>query len=451
MIRTKSKVTGGVTDAEKQALAEHAQLWISRAMATGKGDRQAIYDNVVALYAAAKLPAPRVVVVPSPLVMAFAYGASAAIWYSRKTEVALVSPATFAEVRAATPGDRVFSGAVRAFSSAVRAATDTVTSEEVWRSARNPVDDTTGLVADAATVAATYAATDAATDAATRAATSAATDAAADAATDAATSVGTFGTLQSATYATNYAVAVAVSASTYAPTSEQQAAQACYSLAGPLGLACAKRWSSAYQGGNMWAGWLAYLTAFRDVLGLDIPEHQAFASYENLALHSGFRVLHEEFCIVSDFPEILLKDDQNRPHCETGPSHRWSDGYALYHWHGVAVPGEWIENKAGLTAKIALAEENVEKRRAACEIIGWAKVLKELNAKVIDKDPDPEIGTLLEVDLPDSGPERFIFVRCGTGREFALPVPRDCGDTALAANAWSYGLDKLQYRPEVRT
>ena len=202
----------------------------------------------------------------------------------------------------------------------------------------------------------------------------------------------------------------------------------------------------------MWAGWMSYLCAARDVLGLDLPEHKAFAPYEQAARHGGFRVMHPEFCMVCDFPELIRKDEQNRPHCETGPSHRWRDGWSLYHWHGVKVPAEWIEDKASLTASTALTWPNIEQRRAACEIIGWAKALKELDAKVIDKDGDPEIGTLLEVDLPESGKERFIYVKCGTGREFALPVPRDCGDTALAANMWTFGLDaNAAFIPEVRT
>ena len=56
---------------------------------------------------------------------------------------------------------------------------------------------------------------------------------------------------------------------------------------------------------------------------------------------------------------------------------------------------------------------------------------------MINKDDDDEIGTLLEVDLPDSGKERFLVVTCGTGRKgIALPVPRDM-QTALQANSWT--------------
>ena len=35
-------------------------------------------------------------------------------------------------------------------------------------------------------------------------------------------------------------------------------------------------------------------------------------------------------------------------------------------------------------------------------------------------------------------------VRCGTGRDFCLPVPPECA-TALAANAWLYGVEDLAW------
>lgn len=199
----------------------------------------------------------------------------------------------------------------------------------------------------------------------------------------------------------------------------------------------------------MWAAWASFLQAARDVLGLQLPQHAKYQAWEDCAIHGGFRVLHEEFCIVSDFPAEIHKDEQNRPHNERGPSHRWRDGWELYHWHGVKVPKEWITEKR-ITAAEALRWPNMEQRRAACEIIGWAKVLDELDAKVIDTDEDDEIGQLLEAEIPDSGPERFLKVRCGTGRVFVLSVPREC-NTALAANAWTYGLDSMSFKPEVRT
>jgi len=101
----------------------------------------------------------------------------------------------------------------------------------------------------------------------------------------------------------------------------------------------------------MWVGDSAYLTAYRDILGLELPCYKDYAYWEQAAIHGGFRVMHEKFCIVSDFPEIIKIDNQNMPHCEDGPSHRWRDGWSLYHWHGTSIPQEWIENPTGVDRK----------------------------------------------------------------------------------------------------
>lgn len=120
--------------------------------------------------------------------------------------------------------------------------------------------------------------------------------------------------------------------------------------------------------------------------------------------------MHEEFCLVSDFPEVLRVDEQNRPHCETGPSHRWRDGFAIYHWHGVRVPAHWIENRANLHPNEVIKAENVEQRAAGAAIIGWAKMLEVLPHKIIDSHEDPQCGDLLEVSLPGL-PETELYLK----------------------------------------
>jgi hypothetical protein len=93
----------------------------------------------------------------------------------------------------------------------------------------------------------------------------------------------------------------------------------------------------------------------------------------------------------------------------------------------------------------------MELRRAACEILGWTRILQELGARTIDEDGDPEIGTLVHVTLPDVGPARFVRVRCGTGREFAVCVPPTT-KTALEGQAWMAGLSAKDFTPpEVRS
>mgnify|MGYP000057583559 CR=1 FL=1 len=421
IVRTKTKATGGVTEQEKLALKAHADKWIANALSTEPVDPQLAAKSVKSLYAAAGLKEPRVIVVPSPKIMAFAGVLSACILQFRKDGTTATSAATSAATRAAT-------------SAATRAATSAATYAATHAATR--------AATHAATRAATYEATYEATRAAIRAATSAATRAATDAATDAATRAAT----DAATHAATYEAAIANPSNWFYDI--------CVEYVGPKNaqsvIDALPRWSNMLNAGNMGSAWICYLSASREVLGLDLPAYEKFKAYEDVAKTCGYNVQHTEFCMVSDRPEILKLDAENRPHCENGPSHRWRDGWSLYYWHGVSVPVEWIEDKPSLTADIALSQDNVELRRAACEIIGWARILKDLQARTIDVDDDAEIGTLLEVDLPDSPKERFIFVKCATGRQFALPVPKTC-KTALEANAWTYGLDGYTYRPEVRT
>ena len=197
------------------------------------------------------------------------------------------------------------------------------------------------------------------------------------------------------------------------------------------------------------ASWLSYYEYFKDVCGI-----QNCAKLDGLteyAKHAGWASVYEDVVVIQDRPEHILFDDQDRVHSETDAAIKYRDGTGVYMWHGVRVPAEWITNKSELSAKTALTWKNIEQRRAACEIVGWAQVLRELDAKTIDVDDDPMIGTLVEVTIPDVGRERFLKVICGTGREFALPVPPDM-TTALGANAWTYDLDGDTLRKlEVRT
>ena len=206
---------------------------------------------------------------------------------------------------------------------------------------------------------------------------------------------------------------------------------------------------------SLWAGFASFATFFRDVCGLNDPVFvKNLKINEDLVRSCGWTWWHEDVVVISDRPKSIKRDDEGRLHCETGPSIEYRDGWALYNWHGVAIPKDWVTGRKP-TAKEALTWENIEQRRCACEIIGWANILAELKSRVIDQDDDAEIGTLLEVNLPDSGKERFLQVRCGTGRTFAIPVPNSV-KTALEANAWTYGLDTVldkfnDFKPEVRT
>lgn len=208
---------------------------------------------------------------------------------------------------------------------------------------------------------------------------------------------------------------------------------------------------NSYQGA-FWASWGAYVSFFRDVMGWNDPILKRFEIDEALIKSCGWVWWHENVLAISDRPEFIRRDEQNRLHCETGPAIRYRDGWSLYSWHGTTIAEEWITNPKTLTPVKALKESNIERRRAACEILGWSKILDVLEAKVVDSDPDPEIGTLVSVKLPDLSEEaKFLRVRCATGREFAIGIPPHI-NKALDAQAWMVGLEPKDFiRPETRT
>jgi hypothetical protein len=308
----------------------------------------------------------------------------------------------------------------------------------LFSSSRAATDAATRAATYAATYAATRDATYAATDAATSAATSAATYAATDAATDAATRAATRAQLPDG----------------WAQAAANGIAGENKALAG-LMLACARNWSRPYQGGNMWGQWGgAYLSACRDILGLQLPIHEKYKAWEESVIDAGgFRWMHAEFCIVSDYPEILKKDDRNRPHCEDGPSHKWRDNWSLWYWHGVRVTQQIVEAPQTLTPKQIEDEPNAEIRRVMLERFGWERFLKETNAEQIHQD---DIGILYRKEIKNDVP--LVMVRVinstaepdGTFKEYFLRVPANI-TTARGAIAWTFDKTADEYAPAMMT
>lgn len=228
----------------------------------------------------------------------------------------------------------------------------------------------------------------------------------------------------------------------------------------------------------MWAAWPAYLSAFRDVLGLQLPAYEKFAPWEQAAIEGGYRWMHDEFCMVCDFPEILEVDERNRPHNASGPSHRWRDGWSLYYWHGVRVPEYVIERPHEITVALIDRETNAEVRRVMVERYGTARYLLDAGAKVISHDT---AGILYRKDVEDDEPIVMVRVLNSTPepdgvmsrdeaittfgeaakaavgaqesdrfKEYMIRVPPNI-HTASEAVAWTFPLIEGEYAPQVES
>jgi hypothetical protein len=194
------------------------------------------------------------------------------------------------------------------------------------------------------------------------------------------------------------------------------------------------------------ASWLSLYDFFLQEFSLESCEK--LLGMMEVAKECGWCNMFSNIVVIQDRPKAIHFDDRRLLHKENGPSIEYLDGFSVYSWHGTRIPGKWIEE--GISAAEALKVQNMEQRRSACEIVGWDSILQQLKAKTLDKHPDPQIGELLSVEIPDVGTEKFLRVQCGTGRFFSIPVDHSV-TTALEANSWTYAINPEDYKPEIRT
>lgn len=185
------------------------------------------------------------------------------------------------------------------------------------------------------------------------------------------------------------------------------------------GIECIKVANKMWHGGNASVSSEAFVSFFKDVVKVDERYGVDFTSWipwEETVITGGGRYMHHRFVVVSDFPTILSYDDRDRPHGENGPHAAFSDGSALYYWHGVQIPAWIMETPEKITAKKILEERNTEVRRVMIEKMTPAAFIKDANAKIVHEDRDG-LGfprRLLRIDLPDDEPLVMVEVTNST-------------------------------------
>lgn len=215
---------------------------------------------------------------------------------------------------------------------------------------------------------------------------------------------------------------------------------------------CAVNAYSMWNGGNQWSGYVSYLSFFRHVAQLDL-DYSAWDHYEKAAIHSGPRIVHKDFAMVSDRPSVLTVDAENRPHNETGPFCAWRDGTGLFAWHGVRVPAWVILHPERITVDLIDAEQNAEVRRVMLERFGEDRYLENSKAQLVSKDA---FGELYRREL--AGDEPLVMVKVlnstpepdGSIKTYWLRVPPTI-QTAHEAVAWTGYMTPGEYKPELET
>jgi hypothetical protein len=203
---------------------------------------------------------------------------------------------------------------------------------------------------------------------------------------------------------------------------------------------------------------------------LNTPDHDLmrFGALEDCALEAGDLLAHTDFCIVSERPELTVRDERGLLHSAEGPSVRWRDGWSLYHWHGTRLP--W-DRKDVITHPGELTPDRIDReghrmvRRVMLERYGLARFVLDSGPTVVQAMPldhpvkglrgarllSKQVGgdeeTLVFVELVNSTPEpdgtlRRYMLRVDPGAYQGLAA-RDCH--AAAASTWRRADGGLAY------
>ena len=208
-------------------------------------------------------------------------------------------------------------------------------------------------------------------------------------------------------------------------------------------------WDSGY--GQHDANWIGFYGYFRDALGLT-AQTDKLNGLRLLTENAGWYLPHEYICWISERTSVVHQDSRHRLHCETGPALSYPDGWSLYRWHGVEVPGWVIERPDTITLEAIRTEQNAEVRRVMLLKYGLDRYLTDTDAVAIDRDHDlhgprtlyrmqDAMGPIAVVRLTNSTPEPD-----GSRKLYTFRVPPDT-KTCRAAVAYMYGLHPTVYAP----
>lgn len=174
----------------------------------------------------------------------------------------------------------------------------------------------------------------------------------------------------------------------------------------------------------------AELRAVEEMLANYRSEFLTLQVVDESAMGRELRIYRE---FVDDDPETVRceRDADGRLHRRDGPAYVHSSGRTFFAIEGIQVP-DWVvepvtddEELARRSARLLNEVPNLERRRVAIALWGWARTAAAGGWTVVDEDPDPYVGTLYE--LPDAAnPQgKRVHRRAGSVERFRLLVGRN--------------------------
>ena len=180
-------------------------------------------------------------------------------------------------------------------------------------------------------------------------------------------------------------------------------------------------------------GWVSFFDFFTQIGVIDHDGFNRFRDILNWGVYDTVQL--NGFCIISDMPRKLIRNNAGRLHNPTGPAVEFADGYKQYYVNGRALPA-WIWEKAAageITRDMFLKEQNSEIKGGIYEVLGQKKMMELLGAKEVDTrkifhaNGDVETVTLLKTKqkFPEIDNQPFAWVKMvcpSTGSQYLQGV-----------------------------
>src|ERR1700677_844397 len=146
-----------------------------------------------------------------------------------------------------------------------------------------------------------------------------------------------------------------------------------------------------YQFGTyLTIGWQSFYAYYDTFIEFGVLPKEKFEKYYKLrpVIDSGiFLTIEFQYAIIICERPIFCNKNDKGLHCIDGPTIKWRDGYEQYHINGRRIEKAWAKKclLGQLTQKEFLNEPNDEKRSAAYLLTGEEKMMKLLDAELVDE------------------------------------------------------------------
>jgi hypothetical protein len=199
--------------------------------------------------------------------------------------------------------------------------------------------------------------------------------------------------------------------------------------------------------------WVSFYDFFTQI---GIINHEKFNQFKCFLQCGVYEMIQlQGFCITSNMPSKICRNETGRLHNPTGPAIEFRDGFKLYFINGRSIPSEVFTQASTLTKKQFLKERNSDFKGAWYEILGQKKMMDLLGAREIDTqnivhaNGDIETITLLKTkeQFEEIGNQPFAWVKMicpSTGTQYLQGVEPHHND-ALSAIASLSPFKKEEY------